>query len=225
MAFEQTDTVMNEKFKEIKSTQPSFVELSGCTGSVLLVQEDYFVVANAGDSPIIVFRDEDEGTKDSEQDKRLAKFKAEQLSIDHKPDMEEERERILKSEGVLDQFESATTGKKIGPMRVWSKNVRQPGLAMSRSLGDNLAHQCGVVSTPYVKIIPRDRKRDRAILLCSDGISDQVSLREMEDTITFFYRSQDTENCCKQLVESATQKWHTKHNMQDDITAIVIFLR
>jgi len=38
--------------------------------------------------------------------------------------MEEERERILNSDGVLDQFESAATGKKIGPMRVWSKNVR-----------------------------------------------------------------------------------------------------
>mmetsp|Transcript_14729 Transcript_14729/g.22835 ORF Transcript_14729/g.22835 Transcript_14729/m.22835 type:complete len:96 (+) Transcript_14729:2446-2733(+) len=37
MAFEQTDTIMNEKFKEIKGTQPSFVELSGCTGTVLLV--------------------------------------------------------------------------------------------------------------------------------------------------------------------------------------------
>ena len=34
------------------------VELSGCTGSVILVQEDYFVVANAGDSPIVIFRED-----------------------------------------------------------------------------------------------------------------------------------------------------------------------
>lgn len=33
------------------------VELSGCTGSVILVQEDYFVVANAGDSPVVIFRE------------------------------------------------------------------------------------------------------------------------------------------------------------------------
>lgn len=48
----------------------------------------------------------------------------------------------------------------------------------------------------------------------------------MAETVEFFYpRQQDTESCCKQLVEVATQRWHTKHNMQDDITCIVMFLR
>ena len=37
--------------------QQDMVELSGCTGSVILVQEDYFVVANAGDSPVVIFRE------------------------------------------------------------------------------------------------------------------------------------------------------------------------
>jgi serine/threonine protein phosphatase PrpC len=96
---------------------------------------------------------------------------------------------------------------------------------MSRSLGDGMATRCGVIAHPTVKIIPRDRLRDRAILVCSDGISDQISHHELEETVTHFYKTQDTENCCKQLVESATEKWHTKHNMQDDITAIVIFMR
>ena len=96
---------------------------------------------------------------------------------------------------------------------------------MSRSLGDGMAKRCGVIPHPTVKIIPRDRARDRAILVCSDGISDQISHQELEETVTHFYKNQDTENCCKQLVESATEKWHTKHNMQDDITAIVIFMR
>ena len=34
------------------------VHLSGCTGTVILVQEDYLVVANCGDSPVFVFREE-----------------------------------------------------------------------------------------------------------------------------------------------------------------------
>lgn len=211
---------MRSNFKEIPGQQPDLVELSGCTGTVLMVQEDYILVANAGDSPVVIFKgdraDEDHGG---------LKFKAEQVSLDHKPDLPEESSRILGVGGVLDQFESAATGKKIGPMRVWSKEVRQPGLAMSRSLGDNLAKKCGVVATPTVKILKRDRERDRALLICSDGISDQVTLREMEETMSFYYRQQDTENCCKQLVETATQRWHTRHNMQDDITAIVIFMR
>ena len=82
-------------------------------------------------------------------------------------------------------------------MRVWSKEVRQPGLAMSRSMGDAMAKRCGVISKPTVRIIPRDRIRDRALLVCSDGISDQITPREMEETVSFYYRGQDTENCCK----------------------------
>ena len=69
---------------------------------------------------------------------------------------------------------------------------------MSRSFGDNLAKKCGVSSKPFVQIIKRDRVRDRAILVCSDGISDQVTPSEMAETVDFFYpRQQDTESCCK----------------------------
>jgi serine/threonine protein phosphatase PrpC len=96
---------------------------------------------------------------------------------------------------------------------------------MSRSLGDNCAKMCGVIALPTVKIIKRNKETDKAIMICSDGISDQCSQQEMEETFGYFYKSQDTENCCKRLVDSATEKWHHKHSMQDDITAIVIFLR
>jgi serine/threonine protein phosphatase PrpC len=108
-AFEQTE----ENLKEHTKDHPEMVELSGCTGSVLLVVEDYFVVANAGDSPIVIFRQDEDG-----------RFRAEQLSIDHKPEIEEERIRILERGGVLDQHASALTGKKLGPLRVWCKHVR-----------------------------------------------------------------------------------------------------
>ena len=75
-------------------------------------------------------------------------------------------------------------------MRVWSNQVRQPGLAMSRSLGDNMAKNCGVSAVPTVKIIKRDRVRDRGIIVCSDGISDQVTVTEMSETVEFFYKRQ-----------------------------------
>ena len=83
----------------------------------------------------------------------------------------------------MDQFESQVSGKKVGPMRVWSKHIRQPGLAMSRSIGDDLAKQCGVIATPSVRIIPRDRERDRGIIICSDGISDQIEVNEIAETV------------------------------------------
>ena len=49
--FDKTDARLCSDHKDL-------VELSGSTGSVLLVQEDYFVVANVGDSPVVLFREE-----------------------------------------------------------------------------------------------------------------------------------------------------------------------
>ena len=37
-------------------------------------------------------------------------------------------------------------GDPIGPYRVWLKNENVPGLAMSRSVGDRVAHSVGVIS-------------------------------------------------------------------------------
>jgi hypothetical protein len=39
-------------------------------------------------------------------------------------------------------------GQWLGPDRVWLRNEDTPGLAMSRSLGDGLAHSVGVSSEP-----------------------------------------------------------------------------
>lgn len=55
-------------------------ELSGCTGTILLVQDDILVVANAGDSPVFIFRDYGD-----------SKLEGEQISTDHKPDDEDEQ--------------------------------------------------------------------------------------------------------------------------------------
>ena len=47
-----------------------------------------------------------------------------------------------------------------------------PGLAMSRSLGDMVAESLGVIPIPDTKIQKRNYERDRAIVLCSDGVSE-----------------------------------------------------
>ena len=38
----------------------------------------------------------------------------------------------------------------MGPHRVWMKDENIPGLAMSRSFGDTVAHQVGVISEPEI---------------------------------------------------------------------------
>ena len=69
------------------------------------------------------------------------------LTRDHKPELADERERIEASGGRIDKIYG------MGPYRVWFKNEDYPGLAMSRSIGDKLAHKVGVSDVPeYVTI-------------------------------------------------------------------------
>ena len=99
------ENVKSKQEKPFEFYEQDLVHLSGCTGTMILVQEDYLIVANAGDSPVYVFREESSNSH-SKHNKGDNKFVGEQLSVDHKPDLDEERERINRIGGVLDQFES-----------------------------------------------------------------------------------------------------------------------
>ena len=43
---------------------------------------------------------------------------------------------------------SNSAGRRVGPHRVFNKEMTAPGLAMSRSLGDGYAHSLGVSAAP-----------------------------------------------------------------------------
>ena len=65
-------------------------------------------------------------------------------------------------------------GDPVGPLRVW-KDENGPGLAMTRSLGDTLGHECGLNATAVCYEYPRDIETDRFIVIGSDGIWDTLS--------------------------------------------------
>ena len=71
------------------------------------------------------------------------------LSRDHKPSEPDEMNRILKNGGRVESFRDKF-GNFIGPERVWNKDMNGPGLAMSRSFGDEIAHKIGVVVDPKI---------------------------------------------------------------------------
>ena len=52
--------------------------------------------------------------------------------------------------GRVDPFREPD-GEPIGPARVWLKDENIPGLAMSRSIGDNVASSVGVIPEPECK--------------------------------------------------------------------------
>ena len=108
------------------------------------------------------------------------------LSRDHKPNMQGESERIVSMNGRVDYYKDMD-GKKVGPARVYAKDEDGPGLAMSRSLGDTVAEKLGVISTPDVRVIRRLSEKDRALVLCSDGVSEFLSNERIGEIIYPFY--------------------------------------
>ncbi|CDW78250.1 protein phosphatase 2c containing protein [Stylonychia lemnae] len=188
------------------------VSYSGSTSVTLVVVKDSFIVANAGDSRCIVFRKSSPGEQQE----------AECLSRDHKPNLAGESERIISRNGRIDSFKDFN-GNNIGPMRVWMKNEDIPGLAMSRSLGDAVAESLGVIPTPDIKFYQRQPDKDRAIVVCSDGVSEFLENEQIGQIIEPYYKNNDTEGACRKLVEEATNQWLKEESVIDDITAIVIF--
>lgn len=66
----------------------------------------------------------------------------------------------------------------MGPARVWLKELEVPGLAMSRSLGDQVAQSVGVSPEPEITIYDIDIN-DRYIIIASDGVWEFLSNDEV----------------------------------------------
>jgi Serine/threonine protein phosphatase len=103
------------------------------------------------------------------------------LTVDQKPNIREELERIKKAGGKVQQLTNEQN-VKIGPYRVWKKTGTLPGLAMSRSIGDTIGKEIGVISTPICNSFMFDKSTDLFIVLASDGIWDVM---ENTDVIHF----------------------------------------
>ena len=67
------------------------------------------------------------------------------LSRDHKADEPDEHSRIINSGGRVAAYRDMQ-GNPLGPARVWHLHEDIPGLAMSRSFGDQAASEVGVNS-------------------------------------------------------------------------------
>ena len=93
-------------------------------------------------------------------------------------------------------------GYPAGPMRVWLKTDDIPGLAMSRSLGDRLAHTVGVSSEPEVTEHYLTSK-DQIIVLASDGVWEFLSNEEVMEIIYPFYLKNSPEADANALVRAA----------------------
>ena len=77
---------------------------------------------------------------------------------------------------------------------------------MSRSLGDFLAKECGVIPTPEI-IEYEIEKNTKYFVICSDGVLKFLANKNVRDVGNKFYNNNDIVEFCNELVNIAVNVW------------------
>lgn len=192
---------------ETKLSHLSYINAnySGSTCILVFIIDDYLICANVGDSRAILL------TNDN---------KIIQLSRDHKPNLKDEYERIISSNGKVERMPSNAT---YGPFRVWKKNENCPGLAMSRSIGDFVAETVGVICEPEVTVYKLSETKAKSIIIASDGVWEFTSNEKVKSIVWDYYNKGSPQGAATAIREYASKMWSVNGDMEDDITVIVLF--
>ncbi|CAD7699335.1 unnamed protein product [Ostreobium quekettii] len=170
--------------------------LVGSTAVIVLVGQRYYLVANCGDSRAVLCR----------------AGQAHPLTVDHKPEREDEMARVEKAGG-----------------QVWFWNgARVMGvLAMSRAIGDRSLRPY-VIPDPEVTIVPRTTD-DTLIIIATDGLWDVVSDQEACTlAMKCLDRAQQkgaTDSDAARLTATVLIRAAMDRGSRDNITVVVIDLR
>ena len=189
--------------------------ISGSTLDVVFILQDKLICANVGDSRCVL-------GIDSGNDNIKDKYTYIELSKDHHPDDPKEQERIVRKGGTIKQRYDKLLKKYIGPKRVYVKNMDVPGLAMTRSVGDEIGRGVGIISEPDIKEYTLTGN-EKFVVLASDGIWEFISSKEVVEVVGRYYDEKDIKGAVDGLIEMACQRWKKKDNYVDDITVIIGF--
>ncbi|KAI3863680.1 hypothetical protein MKW98_031272, partial [Papaver atlanticum] len=178
---------------------------SGTTAVTIVRQGDNIFISNVGDSRAVLATASDDGT-----------LVPVQLTIDFKPNLPQEAERIMRCNGRVFCLDDEP-----GVHRVWLPAKATPGLAMSRALGDFCVKDFGVISVPEVTQRSITSK-DQFIILATDGVWDVISNQEAVEIVS---STPDKRKAAKRIVECAARAWKRKRRgiAADDISAICLF--
>ncbi|XP_041007939.1 probable protein phosphatase 2C 52 [Juglans microcarpa x Juglans regia] len=192
--------------KELRSHPNLDCFCSGSTAVTLVKQGSNLFMGYIGDSRAIM------GSKDSNDS-----MVAVQLTVDLKPDLPREAERIKRCKGRVFALQDEPEVS-----RVWLPFDDAPGLAMARAFGDFCLKEYGVISIPEVshRILT---ERDQFIVLASDGVWDVLSNEEVVEIVS---TAPTRSSAARILVDSAAREWKLKYptSKMDDCAVVCLFL-
>ena len=187
---------------------------SGTTCVLVIQVGTHIICSNAGDSRAIIAYDQNSSQE-------LNFLCCEPLSTDYKPEIPEEKIRIINNGGIVEQLKGSN-GLGIGPYRVFVNGKEYPGLAMSRSIGDVQAKTVGCVPIPGIMECDISDKT-KFVVICSDGVWEFLSNEFVAALGKSFYLRNDASGFCHELVKESLKQWNEEDVMVDDITVVVCF--
>eukprot|EP00252_Welwitschia_mirabilis_P024223 TRINITY_DN7105_c0_g1_i1.p1 TRINITY_DN7105_c0_g1~~TRINITY_DN7105_c0_g1_i1.p1 ORF type:complete len:337 (+),score=75.30 TRINITY_DN7105_c0_g1_i1:360-1370(+) len=137
---------------------------SGCTACVALIRENQLIVANAGDSRCVLSR----------------KGQAYNLSRDHKPELEHERERIIRAGGFIHAGRvngSLNLARAIGDMEFKQNKF----LPVDKQI---------VTADPDIAVVELCEDDEFMVLAC-DGIWDVMTSQQVVDFVQIYLNIDD----------------------------------
>ncbi|XLR14335.1 hypothetical protein S83_042273 [Arachis hypogaea] len=192
--------------KELRSHPNLDCFCSGSTAVTIVKQGSNLFMGYIGDSRAVM------GSKDSNDS-----MVAIQLTIDLKPDLPREAERIKRCKGRVFALQDEPEVP-----RVWLPFDDAPGLAMARAFGDFCLKEYGVISIPeFSHRLLTDK--DQFVVLASDGVWDVLSNEEVVEIVS---SAPTRSSAARILVDAAAREWKLKYptSKMDDCTVVCLFL-
>lgn len=179
---------------------------SGTTAVTLVKQGNDLLIGNVGDSRAVLATRADDNS-----------LLALQLTVDLKPNLPREAERIKRFKGRVFALRNEPLVK-----RVWLPHRNTPGLAMARALGDYCLKNFGVISEPEITY-RRLTKRDQFIVVATDGVWDVLS---NEQVIAIVASASVRSQAAKAIVDAAVERWKFRYptSKVDDCAVVCLFL-
>lgn len=167
--------------------------------------EAWLFVAHVGDSRAILA---------SSRGSETSAFTVTALTKDHRPDDEEEADRVRKHGGEIRKLRENS-----GAARVFMKGQDRPALALTRTLGASAALECGVTAEPDVSAYRLRPGVDVLLLLGTDGL---FEFCDNSDAAAQILKEGVSDAALRSLCGASQKQWaqSSYNETVDDITAI-----
>lgn len=192
------------------SLQAGFdVQASGSTCVIAVVSPDKTKLWSGwvGDSRLVIGYENEKGLKYE--------------SKDHKPELQEERERIEKAGGEVRTFKYEDDWTI---NRIFVRGQDYPGLCMSRSFGDECVKAYGVTCIPTISgPIKMELEKDPFVLMASDGVWEFLDSEWVIKAISKKLPTEGPSKVVHKLSKEARRRWKQEEgDYCDDITALMV---